>query len=651
MTRFQSREEYEAWKAQQAENRAAKVAPTIAPPKVPAKTSATAVEAEHLSARRTGTTQKRESDWEWRWDVSTDSQHTVLLSVTPMGRETVFVDDGIVSEMRSIRLRTEHNFEIGPGYRGVLSIRMNLTGTVKCQLMVNGQVIPTSSVPSRGFGVASIFPSVGTLAGARMAATQGTFAAAFMAIVTAVVGMLSGGGVRMGALEVNPWLTLLEAFILAGMALGIQRMLRSVAVIALVYYIINRVILVRMSLENPDIELGVGAIFFSLLLLIGYVNGVRGTFAYRGMMDAGDGRAAWTPPRPRETAIVVGAFALLLIVGSFFWTRAQRRAKLERDCEKGVAKACLEAATTRGLDDAQAFHEKACRANSAEGCLKLIGELQTGCNEENHELCMILHRIYMAKGRKVKAKQIIQALCENGDATSCERLSSSRDADCQRGDRSACAQMLSSCRGGQVEACQSAATRFSYFCHSKRRYCTEHMEVLRIGCEIGNEYLCRDLTRANERECKRGSVQSCLAHRPTLEKECSNRRSCYQLIELDLSLCGNGLSQHCEKIEQMCSLDTPHACVAVQRDLGKLCAQDVDAACVIYQRYCVKRARETTGYSLKRVCSASHRDLGASCKQGHQGSCGVLRSLCNLGVDQACAAGEMQRSITITPGR
>ncbi len=115
----------------------------------------------------------------------------------------------------------------------------------------------------------SLWPSVGDELAAILAARQGFHAAMYCSIVTAVCAVLGGFGFQILGLDL--W-SLIDAGLIALLAVGIRRMSRTAAVAALLYYVAGRIDLwAEYGLQNPVI-----AGIFVLMFL----SAVRGTFAY-----------------------------------------------------------------------------------------------------------------------------------------------------------------------------------------------------------------------------------------------------------------------------------------------------------------------------------------------------------------------------------
>ncbi len=124
----------------------------------------------------------------------------------------------------------------------------------------------------------SLWPAVGDEQAAVLAARQGFHAAVCCSIVTAVFAVLGGFGFQILGLDL--W-SLIDAGLIALLAVGIRRMSRTAAVVALLYYVAGRIDLwAEYGFQNPII-----AGIFVLMFL----SAVRGTFAYHRLKRRSEG--------------------------------------------------------------------------------------------------------------------------------------------------------------------------------------------------------------------------------------------------------------------------------------------------------------------------------------------------------------------------
>jgi hypothetical protein len=108
----------------------------------------------------------------------------------------------------------------------------------------------------------TLWPTISDEQGASLAARQGFHAAVFCLVVTTIVAVLSGLGFE----------------IMDFLALGIHRMSRTTAVIALLYYVTGRIeVWCQYGFQAPIVVIIIGLMFLS---------SVRGTFAYHRFQAA-----------------------------------------------------------------------------------------------------------------------------------------------------------------------------------------------------------------------------------------------------------------------------------------------------------------------------------------------------------------------------
>ena len=111
----------------------------------------------------------------------------------------------------------------------------------------------------------SFWPSVDTAEGAASAAKQGFWAALFCAVVTAAFGLLSIMGFDPSAL--------VDAALFAIIAWGLWKKSRAAAVCGLLLYVVERLYMwSTVGMQNPIVP---------VLLTLMFINGVRGTFAWK----------------------------------------------------------------------------------------------------------------------------------------------------------------------------------------------------------------------------------------------------------------------------------------------------------------------------------------------------------------------------------
>jgi hypothetical protein len=131
----------------------------------------------------------------------------------------------------------------------------------------------------KGSFLAFCWPEITDIESAEKAAGQGVIAAAFCGLVTTIVAVLGEAGFQPIKGETfDAWL-LVDAAIMAAVAVGIAKMSRSAAVLGWLIYLIGKLITwSHGSLAGSPI---------SILMLLMFINGVRGTMAYRNFMELG----------------------------------------------------------------------------------------------------------------------------------------------------------------------------------------------------------------------------------------------------------------------------------------------------------------------------------------------------------------------------
>ena len=126
------------------------------------------------------------------------------------------------------------------------------------------------------------WPDVGDAEGARRAAGHAAGAAFCVSGVDAFVAIVSRFGIAIPYMDI--W-SLLDAALFAILGIGIRRMWRSAAIIALLLFIIVRIAAGR---ANGLIVATISLIVVAILTVF-FISGVRGTFAYHKFVKEGDG--------------------------------------------------------------------------------------------------------------------------------------------------------------------------------------------------------------------------------------------------------------------------------------------------------------------------------------------------------------------------
>jgi hypothetical protein len=123
-------------------------------------------------------------------------------------------------------------------------------------------------------------PQIATLSEAQKVGRQGTWAACFVAGLTALVAVASLSGILPADFPIKGW-ALVDAALFGVIAWGIYRMSRVAAVAGLAVYILERIYMQ----SALGAKAGSG-IVVTILIILAFINAVRGTFAYHRMKTA-----------------------------------------------------------------------------------------------------------------------------------------------------------------------------------------------------------------------------------------------------------------------------------------------------------------------------------------------------------------------------
>ena len=130
------------------------------------------------------------------------------------------------------------------------------------------------------------WPDVSDLDGARSACRLGMWCAIVVAAVTSLVSILSLFGIRvLGASAYS----LVDAALFAAIAFGMSRYSRFAAVAGFLLYLAEKIL----TLVATGSILGVGAL--GVVFLIGFLNAIRGSFAYHKLWNAAPPSGAAAP--------------------------------------------------------------------------------------------------------------------------------------------------------------------------------------------------------------------------------------------------------------------------------------------------------------------------------------------------------------------
>ncbi len=130
---------------------------------------------------------------------------------------------------------------------------------------------PQKQIEGRGW-----WPSVETEAGAKGAAHQGAGAAVIVASITALFSVLAMFDIRI--LPGFSPLSLVDAGLFAFIAWRIYRMSRAWALVGLLGYVAEHVYSIYLRGSTAT-----AGWFVGVIILLGFISGVRGTFAYHSL--------------------------------------------------------------------------------------------------------------------------------------------------------------------------------------------------------------------------------------------------------------------------------------------------------------------------------------------------------------------------------
>jgi hypothetical protein len=128
-----------------------------------------------------------------------------------------------------------------------------------------------------------LWPTLDDAESAKKAARQGALFALFIGVGTATIATLNLKGVTYNFLGLSTDASFLHAAVFLILALFIFRFSRVAAILALALYVFERVDLFQRAYQTAGPARGQS--FFIILLSPLFVNAVRGTFAYRHLVD------------------------------------------------------------------------------------------------------------------------------------------------------------------------------------------------------------------------------------------------------------------------------------------------------------------------------------------------------------------------------
>ncbi|HEY9818764.1 MAG TPA: hypothetical protein V6D20_23595 [Candidatus Obscuribacterales bacterium] len=126
----------------------------------------------------------------------------------------------------------------------------------------------------------AFWPTIDSIKRAREVAQQGFWAAVIVAVVTAIFTVVSIMAGNIAGLPISAW-SFIDVGIFVAIAIGIRRMSRIAAVLGLVVYVGNQLYI--WSVTGPRTT----GIIVVVFLILAFIHGVRGTFAYHSYRKQG----------------------------------------------------------------------------------------------------------------------------------------------------------------------------------------------------------------------------------------------------------------------------------------------------------------------------------------------------------------------------
>jgi hypothetical protein len=158
-----------------------------------------------------------------------------------------------------------------------------------------------------------IWPSVASLDSATRASREGFYAAAIMTLLTLILVSFSALGYPLFGIDV--W-SLLDASISAAIAWGIYRLSRTASVVGIFFFIVEQVVSWTTGTPGSVPEF-IGHALTTSVLAFMFINGARGTFAYRrhqkAAADESHGPAVTSSVRWKIYSAVLTSFVLGVI--------------------------------------------------------------------------------------------------------------------------------------------------------------------------------------------------------------------------------------------------------------------------------------------------------------------------------------------------
>ncbi|MGH7493628.1 MAG: hypothetical protein ACREOO_14720 [bacterium] len=122
------------------------------------------------------------------------------------------------------------------------------------------------------------WPKVDTIEDAKAASRAGAWAAIFVAAMTGVVAILAFAGIQIfGQVKIEVW-SLIDSALFILIAWGLFRYSRVAAVVGLLLYLVERIVMMASGLT--------GGLIVSVIIILMFIGAVRGTIAYRRLTKA-----------------------------------------------------------------------------------------------------------------------------------------------------------------------------------------------------------------------------------------------------------------------------------------------------------------------------------------------------------------------------
>jgi hypothetical protein len=158
-----------------------------------------------------------------------------------------------------------------------------------------GAVISSSGSPNEPPKAkkSGVLAAVTDLESARSAGKQGAFAAFFGAGATALFAAIAMANPQaMQDIGIDAW-AFLDAGLFLGLGIGIWRMSRVCAVLGLTFFLVEKLFMFASNPGNAS-----KGVIMVIILVLAYINGIRGTFAYHRLRNDASALLTADPIRP-----------------------------------------------------------------------------------------------------------------------------------------------------------------------------------------------------------------------------------------------------------------------------------------------------------------------------------------------------------------